>query len=55
MAENHKWNENGDHLVLFMDIMGFKDRVTRMEHQDLLNKMIEFKALLSKEIFSDMI
>jgi hypothetical protein len=43
MAENHKWNENGDHLVLFMDIMGFKDRVTRMEHQDLLNKMIEFK------------
>lgn len=38
MAENHKWNENGDHLVLFMDIMGFKDRVTRMEHQDLLNR-----------------
>ena len=42
-AETHEWNENGDHIVLFMDIMGFKDRVTRMEHKELLEKMIEFK------------
>lgn len=28
--ETHEWNENSDHIVLFMDIMGFKDRVMRM-------------------------
>lgn len=41
--ETHEWNENSDHIVLFMDIMGFKDRVTRMGHKELLEKMIEFK------------
>lgn len=29
-SETHEWNENSDHIVLYMDIMGFKDRVTRM-------------------------
>lgn len=42
-TETHEWNKNGDHLILFMDIMGFKDRVTRMEHEELFDKMIEFK------------
>ncbi len=42
-VESHEWNKTGDHLILFMDIMGFKDRVTRMEHEELLKKMIEFK------------
>lgn len=42
-GETHEWNKNSDHLILFMDIMGFKDRVTRMNHKDLLEKMIEFK------------
>ena len=42
-VETHEWNKTGDHLILFMDIMGFKDRVTRMNHEDLLEKMIEFK------------
>lgn len=41
--ETHEWNENSDHIVLFMDIMGFKDRVMRMGHKELLEKMIEFK------------
>lgn len=41
--ETHEWNENSDHIVLFMDIMGFKDRVIRMGHKELLEKMIEFK------------
>ena len=40
--ETHEWNENSDHIVLFMDIMGFKDRVMRMGHKELLEKMIEF-------------
>ena len=31
-------------MVLYMDIMGFKDRVTRMWHKELLEKMIEFKS-----------
>lgn len=42
-VENHIWNNDGDHLILFIDIMGFKDRVTRMDHNDLLNKLKEFK------------
>lgn len=43
MAENHVWDEEGDHIVLFMDIMGFKDRVTRTKHKTLLEAMIAFK------------
>lgn len=43
MAENHVWNEDAHHIVLFMDIMGFKDRVTRTEHKTLLESMIAFK------------
>lgn len=42
-VESHEWNETGDHLILFMDIMGFKDRVTRMGHEELLKKLKEFK------------
>ena len=43
-SETHEWNENSDHIVLYMDIMGFKDRVTRMGHKEFLEKMIEFKS-----------
>lgn len=42
MKTKNEWDENGDHLVLFMDIMGFKDRVT-YPHNVLLKSMIEFK------------
>lgn len=41
----HIWQENEDHLVLFMDIMGFKDRVTRTPHKDLLKTLTDFKEL----------
>lgn len=41
----HIWQENDDHLVLFMDIMGFKDRVTRTKHNDLLKTLTDFKNL----------
>lgn len=36
--ETHEWNENSDHIVLFMDIMGFKDRVMRMGIKNSLEK-----------------
>lgn len=41
----HIWQENEDHLVLFMDIMGFKDRVTRTKHKELLKTLTDFKNL----------
>lgn len=43
--EPHVWQENEEHLVLFMDIMGFKERVTRTRHNDLLKSLIDFKNL----------
>ena len=41
----HIWQESEDHLILFMDIMGFKDRVTRTPHKDLLKTLTDFKEL----------
>lgn len=41
----HIWQENEDHLILFMDIMGFKERVTRTPHKDLLKTLTDFKEL----------
>lgn len=43
--DSHIWQENEDHLILFMDIMGFKDRVTRTPHKDLLKTLTDFKEL----------
>lgn len=44
-VDPHIWQENEDHLVLFMDIMGFKDRVTRTRHNELLKTLTDFKDL----------
>ena len=40
---NHRrWTDTENHLVLFMDIMGFKDRVVRKNHESLLHDFENF-------------
>lgn len=40
---NSKWKETANRFVVFLDIMGFKDRMLREEHEDVLQ---ELKSLL---------
>lgn len=44
--ENFK--EEADRYVLFMDIMGFKDRVFRKGHKEILSELTELQECLSK-------
>jgi hypothetical protein len=54
MAANNKkkqvpiWNDESDHFVLYMDIMGFKDRVLREDHVELRTKLLDFKTKNAK-------
>lgn len=41
-------NKTAERFVAFLDIMGFKDRVARSDHNDLLNQLSEF----NKDIIS---
>lgn len=40
--KENTWDSAGNHYVLFMDIMGFKDRVTRTSHDKLYQILKDF-------------
>lgn len=39
---DNSWGRNAERFVLYLDIMGFKDRVSRTDHQILRNQLIDF-------------
>lgn len=41
-VDEHKWDDDGPHYVLFLDIMGFKDRVSRTDHSVLRQQLTDF-------------
>lgn len=40
--DEHEWDNDGPHYVLFLDIMGFKDRVSRTDHMELKQQLVDF-------------
>lgn len=38
------WNEDGERLLLYADVMGFKSRVATRSHQKLKEEIIRFRA-----------
>jgi len=47
---HNSWEDDIERLVLFADIMGFKDRVLREQHDVLKSQLIEFKEVWSKQM-----
>lgn len=48
MGNKKNWNKSADHFVLYMDIMGFKERVVRNSHDKVLNELKDFKSRNNK-------
>lgn len=48
MAKNihNNWEDDIERLVLFADIMGFKDRVLRNNHETLISSLKNFRDVL---------
>lgn len=46
---SHSWNADVERLVLFADIMGFKERVLNTEHEKLRKNMEAFHDKLEKQ------
>lgn len=44
MAKKNYWNDKNDRFVLYLDIMGFKERVNRCETEALKNDLMSFKT-----------
>ncbi len=42
IKDEHTWDVDGNHYVLFLDIMGFKDRVARTKHSELRQLLLDF-------------
>ncbi len=47
MEEETKWNDTCDRFVAFLDIMGFKDRVFREEHEDVKKMLLSLRKPIS--------
>lgn len=43
IINSNLWTDTGEHFVLFMDILGFKERVIRTPHNELFEKLKDFK------------
>lgn len=48
--EKQSWEDDIERLVLFADIMGFKDRVTRTAHNTLKHELENFKTEWQKKM-----
>lgn len=48
MAKQNLWSDKNDRFVLYLDIMGFKERVNRCETEDLKNDLMSFKTKNNK-------
>ena len=44
MAKQSNWDDKKDRFVLYLDIMGFKERVNRCETEALKNDLMSFKT-----------
>lgn len=44
MAQKFDWNDNEDRFVLYLDIMGFKERVSRQDTEKLKKDLMSFKT-----------
>ena len=42
------WKPTCNRFVAFLDILGFKDRVFREKHQDVLNNLLDFRKTLQE-------
>ena len=44
MAQNNEWSDDNEKFVLYLDIMGFKDRVAKTEVGELKEMLMAFKT-----------
>lgn len=44
------WQEDKERLILYADIMGFKDTIFSQKHEDLKKRLLDFKQSFSKKI-----
>ena len=48
--QERSWDDDIERLILFADIMGFKDRVMRTRHIDLKHTLVAFKEEWSRKM-----
>lgn len=48
MAQNNEWSDDNEKFVLYLDIMGFKDRVAKTEVRELKEMLLAFKTKNNK-------
>ena len=41
------WQEDKERLILYADIMGFKDTIFSQKHEDLKKRLLDFKQSFS--------
>ena len=46
----NSWSEDKDRLILYADIMGFKDTIFSTSHNDLKNRLLKFKKSFENKI-----
>lgn len=46
----NSWSEDKDRLILYADIMGFKDTIFSNTHNDLKNRLLAFRKSFEKKI-----
>src|SRR5574344_496800 len=50
LQNNNSWEADSERLILYADIMGFKNRVFSQKHEDLKKKFVDFILKLRKKI-----
>ena len=46
------WQEDKERLILYADIMGFKDTIFSQKHEDLKKRLLDFKQSFSKSYWN---